>query len=172
MKKTLIIASLLAAVSAPAFAQSASTSNTATIGVQSNTQVGDFNMASNTASIAQTGVSSAFGFGPGGLAQANNAGTIGAQTNFQNGVGNFATNAAHIGQFSDAAALGHGVATVGQAATIGAQINDQYGWGNVGANAATITQTGSAFAEGFYYPLPPVMPMEKECLALECVVER
>ena len=165
--KTIALAALITLSSSAAFAQTAAVNNNATIGVQSNTQVGDFNKASNNAFINQNGAANASGFPhslsklPSSQAQVNNAATIGAQVNFQNGAHNAATNNAQINQNGFANAFGQGTALVGQAGTIGAQTNDQFGYGNFAANGAAINQTGTATSTGPVYKILPY-PLPKK----------
>ncbi len=166
--KALVLASALAVIAAPAFAQTATTSNNATIGVQSNTQVGGFNTGTNTAAITQSGAANANGFLPGGFAQALNNGNIGAQTNFQNGFNNVGNNAATIAQNANANAFGAGFpqAFATQNGNIGAQLNEQLGalegGANVGNNFGAITQNANALANGLD---PLVVPGPEVALA-------
>ena len=61
--KKLILASIALLAAPAALADTASTTNTATIGVQSNSQIGEGNHASNSAGISQSGFAHASGRG-------------------------------------------------------------------------------------------------------------
>ncbi|MCG8443837.1 MAG: hypothetical protein MI723_18710 [Caulobacterales bacterium] len=162
MMKTLAAAAMIAALSAPAFAQGPATSianSNATIGAQVNDLYGYGNTAANAAAIDQHTTATAFDHPewakpmyeggprasyPGGTAGATNTGTIGAQVNTLQGYGNTAFNEAAILQSGAATASGHGTALVDQNATIGAQVNTILGEHNTAANSALIHQNGSA----------------------------
>ena len=154
MKKTLIIAALAATVSTGAFAQSASVTQTAVVGPQSNIQTGDHNFGLNSANIDLNANASAYSsrLYPGVAATAQTAQT-GPQLNLQSGYGNFGLNSANINLNANAETWGSGNAFVGQAGLTTSQVNDQFGIGNVGVNTADIYTNGNAYANSYIHPV-------------------